>query len=290
MRSTGWPPSLMRCALSGLVACALHVALACALAMMPSAIDAESRQALVWLEAAPLAAGAMPLAAGAMPGSAAMKAQNAQVHLPPAARAAQAQARLVRRLPKLVSQTGSLSDAPGSQAAVAAAVPTSDFVAAVAAPAVHAQGALGKALSDQANAPGLESGASAADAGAMAGRGAMGAIGAIGEGRSALRDAARAGGLVHGPVLRAARGGCTGYFPADARSGHGEVEIDVNVDAGGHARASSVLNEQPFGQGFGSAARGCVRTLEFAPAVDRSGAAVAGHAKLRLRFDRPSAT
>ncbi len=96
--------------------------------------------------------------------------------------------------------------------------------------------------------------------------------------------------LAHGPILRAVAGGCAGFFPARARIGQGVVEIDVSVDAAGHASVSRVLDEHPRGQGFGLAARGCVQRLHFAPAADPSGTAVAGHAKLRLRFDRPSTT
>ncbi|MET0340992.1 MAG: hypothetical protein ABW252_08315 [Polyangiales bacterium] len=64
------------------------------------------------------------------------------------------------------------------------------------------------------------------------------------------------------------------------------MRIDVEVDALGHARLSRLLHESPRGQGFDGAARACAAALRFAPAVDAHGVAVAGQAKLELRFDR----
>jgi hypothetical protein len=92
--------------------------------------------------------------------------------------------------------------------------------------------------------------------------------------------------VAHGPDLLAYGAPCAGYFPAKARASHGEVQLALDVDARGHAQASAVLAEQPGGQGFASAARACARRLIFAPAMTRSGAHVAGHARVKLRFDR----
>ncbi len=79
---------------------------------------------------------------------------------------------------------------------------------------------------------------------------------------------------------------CAGFFPGGAAADVGEVQVDVAVDATGHAALSSVLLERPAGQGFARAAQACASKLLFAPAHDGSGAAVPVHAKLRLVFKR----
>jgi TonB family protein len=118
------------------------------------------------------------------------------------------------------------------------------------------------------------------------------ASGAAGELRV---DPSEATGAAHaawsaarGPGLVAIGSPCSSFFPADADDDQGEVQIDVSVDAEGHTRASNVLIEAPRGQGFGNAARACVRRLHFAPARAAGGAPVAGHATLKLRFKRHS--
>jgi outer membrane biosynthesis protein TonB len=115
----------------------------------------------------------------------------------------------------------------------------------------------------------------------LGGHSASAALGAVGEGA-----VGPAGVLGRGPALLALGNPCTGYFPEDAHADHGEVQLDVTVDASGHTHASAVLAEQPLGQGFASAARDCARRLEFAPAVSEHGAPMAGHARLKLRFKR----
>jgi hypothetical protein len=101
---------------------------------------------------------------------------------------------------------------------------------------------------------------------------------------------AAASNRTRGPALLAHGSPCAGYFPAQAQTAQGEVQIAVEVDPQGRARASAVLVEQPYGQGFGSAARACAARLKFAPAVDAAGSVVAGQAKLKLRFLRPTMT
>ncbi|HEX6242349.1 MAG TPA: hypothetical protein VFZ61_15665, partial [Polyangiales bacterium] len=92
-----------------------------------------------------------------------------------------------------------------------------------------------------------------------------------------------------GPALLALDNPCGTFFPAGARADLGEVQIDVEVDATGHAHASSVLLELPLGQGFANAAHACARQLHFTPALGQNGAPTAGHAKLKLRFKRRTA-
>jgi len=94
----------------------------------------------------------------------------------------------------------------------------------------------------------------------------------------------------HGPALRVTGSPCAGFFPALAGTDRGEVRIQVEVDAAGRPRASTVLAEHPHKAGFGSAARACAGRLHFSPAVDASGAPIVGHTKLKLQFNRPAAS
>jgi TonB family protein len=128
----------------------------------------------------------------------------------------------------------------------------------------------------------------AAGAVAHAGEGAGSAIPAV-DAVPGTNGLGASGGAAHGPGLLAFDSPCAGYFPARANADHGEVQLSIDVDARGQTRASTVLIEQPRNQGFGIAARACARQLHFAPAITDSGAAVPGHAKLKLRFDRRSA-
>lgn len=114
----------------------------------------------------------------------------------------------------------------------------------------------------------------------------VGALGAGARGAGHGGAGGSGGALLRGPALLALRNPCRGFFPASATVGHGEVRIDVEVDAQGHARLSRLLQEIPRGQGFGSAAQACAAALRFAPAIDQQGLATAGQAKLELRFDR----
>lgn len=114
-------------------------------------------------------------------------------------------------------------------------------------------------------------------------RGVGGAFASHGDG---LDGTARANGLRHGPGLLTASSPCRGFFPAQATVTSGAVQISVHVDATGHATLSRLLMELPLGQGFGPAARACAAALRFAPAVNREGIAVAGEARLELRFSR----
>lgn len=258
MRSTRWLSRPQRYAASSIVAFAAHWSLACALPTT-APVDEQAKPVFVWLEAA-------PVGTSAMTGASDQGATNAKT---PPVRAQVKRGRDVSRL----ARAGESPRAASSSAVLDTMTSQGQLELAQPVPETHDAGAL------QASITGHTAAASDGESGVAA----AGRAGMLGFGVSAGRD------LVHGPILRAATG-CAGYFPADARAGHGEVEIDVTVDARGHARASQVLNEQPWGQGFGVAARGCVRTLSFAPAVDRSGAAISGHAKLRLRFDRPFTT
>lgn len=93
-------------------------------------------------------------------------------------------------------------------------------------------------------------------------------------------------GAPHGPGLLHASTSCASYFPSDATTDYGEVQVRVHVDASGHPDTSEILLEHPRAQGFGRAASACARQLRFDPAVDVAGAPIVGEATLKLRFRR----
>lgn len=111
-------------------------------------------------------------------------------------------------------------------------------------------------------------------------------VAGVGGGTGSAFAAGTGGGSARKPCLLAVPNPCRGYFPANAPTDHAKVRVAVHVDATGHARAKQLLVESPEGQGFGRAARACAAALRFAPALDSHGVAVAGEAKLELRFDR----
>lgn len=111
-------------------------------------------------------------------------------------------------------------------------------------------------------------------------------FGAQGAAESGLGSGPGGDDEVLAPRLLARGDPCAGFFPAGAREEQGEVRVSVWVDPNGRSRASAILAERPMARGFGSAARGCVEHLTFAPARDRLGTAVAGRAELRIRFRR----
>lgn len=79
---------------------------------------------------------------------------------------------------------------------------------------------------------------------------------------------------------------CRGYFPAHVSANHGVVRLQVQVDASGRTRSSRVLDQDARAREFAAAASACAAALQFAPALDTRGVAVASDAKLELRFDR----
>lgn len=79
---------------------------------------------------------------------------------------------------------------------------------------------------------------------------------------------------------------CAGYYPSDANADSGLVTVAVVVRANGAAASVAVVSENPVGQGFGKAARACLQSQRFVPALDRAGGAVAAATTIRLRFVR----
>lgn len=92
--------------------------------------------------------------------------------------------------------------------------------------------------------------------------------------------------LRSGPRLLVADDPCARYFPGGATAQHGQVQLEVHVDAQGHPHPVQTLLEQPLGQGFAGAAKACALRLSFAPARDEHGQPVAAQARIALRFER----
>lgn len=76
-------------------------------------------------------------------------------------------------------------------------------------------------------------------------------------------------------------------FPAEADSDHIDAAISTiraSIDAGGNVKAVEIVTDP--GHGFGREARECALHKRWAPALDRSGQALAGTVTIRVRFDR----
>lgn len=249
-----------KASLFGIASVAVHGAVALAFPNPPVVRDTTAHAALVWMVAGGGEASGLPGGAAAvssstdapMPSAAPARAKRKAVRasLPPPS-----EEELVH--PEESAPPMGLADEP-AQASNAAQE--------------------GAALGLAANAGAAGEGSSAA---ASAGSASLG-HGGLGHGEPGAAGA----GLMRGPGLIAYGSPCRQYFPAQARADVGEVQIEVTVDEGGHARASNVLAEMPKGHGFGRAASACADHLRFNPALNRDGARVAGRAKLLLRFRR----
>jgi TonB family protein len=79
---------------------------------------------------------------------------------------------------------------------------------------------------------------------------------------------------------------CKGYFPAEAQTDRGEVRVQLRVDAQGRVISVSLLREKPEQEGFGIAARACLRDKEFEPARASDGRALSAELVVTLRFER----
>lgn len=98
-------------------------------------------------------------------------------------------------------------------------------------------------------------------------------------------------GSVDNPILsRAPKLGesdpCRGFFPTRAQVDRGEVALRVRVEADGKVRSVSVSRETPVGHGFGFAARDCLLSKQFVPALDKDGHEVAVVSPVTVRFSR----
>jgi protein TonB len=79
---------------------------------------------------------------------------------------------------------------------------------------------------------------------------------------------------------------CRGFFPTRAQVDRGEVALRVRVEADGKVRSVSVSRETPVGHGFGFAARDCLLSKLFTPALDKDGHEVAVVSPVTVRFSR----
>jgi outer membrane biosynthesis protein TonB len=94
-----------------------------------------------------------------------------------------------------------------------------------------------------------------------------------------------AGDLSQSPRLRAVDP-CRGYFPTSARDDVAMAVVRVVVNREGVAQSVSVVSETPVAQGFGAAARTCMREQRFVPALDRQGRPAATAVNVNVKFSR----
>jgi len=79
---------------------------------------------------------------------------------------------------------------------------------------------------------------------------------------------------------------CHGFFPAGAQDDVGDVAVMVTIGKSGRVSQTQLVSESPRGQGFGTAARTCLASQAFVPALDRAGNAAATTIRVNLRFSR----
>ena len=79
---------------------------------------------------------------------------------------------------------------------------------------------------------------------------------------------------------------CRGFFPARAQVDRGEVALKVRVEADGSVRSVAIAREAPLGHGFGFAARDCLLSKRFSPALDVAGRPVAVLSPVTVKFSR----
>jgi len=79
---------------------------------------------------------------------------------------------------------------------------------------------------------------------------------------------------------------CHGFFPRAAQEDVGDVAVMVTIGKSGRVSQTQLVSESPSGQGFGAAARSCLASQTFVPALDRAGNAAATALRVNLRFSR----
>ncbi len=79
---------------------------------------------------------------------------------------------------------------------------------------------------------------------------------------------------------------CRGFFPSKAQADRGEVQLKVRVEADGKVRSVTLAHEAPSSQGFGPAARECLLSKRFSPALGKDGQPVAVVSPVTIRFSR----
>jgi len=122
-------------------------------------------------------------------------------------------------------------------------------------------------------------------------RGGTAASAPVGAAAAGDRPAAPTATGSANPILsRAPRLGesdpCRGFFPSRAQVDRGEVLLRVKVEADGTVRSVVVSREVPEGHGFGFAARDCLLSKQFTPALDQGGREVSVVSPVTVRFSR----
>ncbi len=79
---------------------------------------------------------------------------------------------------------------------------------------------------------------------------------------------------------------CRGFFPGSANADSATAVVRVVIEASGKVRAVTRVEETPAGQGFGAAARQCMRAQRFSMPRDHDGRAVATATTIRVHFER----
>ena len=79
---------------------------------------------------------------------------------------------------------------------------------------------------------------------------------------------------------------CRGFFPSAAQDDTASAGVFVVLSKSGKVTSAQVVNESPAGQGFGAAARACMLSKSFVPALDRSGNPASTSLRVNVRFRR----
>jgi len=79
---------------------------------------------------------------------------------------------------------------------------------------------------------------------------------------------------------------CRGFFPNAAQDDVGDVAVMVTIGKSGRVSQTQLVSESPRGQGFGAAARTCLASQTFVPALDRAGNSAATAIRVNVRFSR----
>lgn len=79
---------------------------------------------------------------------------------------------------------------------------------------------------------------------------------------------------------------CRGFFPSSAPSDTASAGVFVVISKAGKVTSARVVTESPAGEGFGAAARACMMSKSFLPALDRSGNPAATSLRVNVRFRR----
>jgi hypothetical protein len=121
--------------------------------------------------------------------------------------------------------------------------------------------------------------------GARAGVAARGDVVDAGPKRPAGDGLVAAGDLSRAPRLSESDP-CRGFFPRNADSDSAQASVLLVIAKSGAVSSARVVAENPPSQGFGAAARACMLSKRFVPALDRAGEAAATSLRVNVRFNR----